>query len=92
MAGLDYNLVVKGYKPRLTQTSSMYNFNSKVRGVQFIQNHDSEIVFTCDSLGGLYASVGQLDHAKRINQVGSRVMNQEDIIKTMRREYAKEDN
>ena len=65
---------------------------SKLRGVQFLNSPEGQLVFTCDSLGGLYASVKTKQEAKLIDKVGSTVMNQEIIINKMRTNHAKEEN
>ena len=70
----------------------MYNTVAKIRGVQFFGVGDQQIVFTCDQIGGLYASVNKLDSAQLIQQVGEPVMTQGEMVKKMKKEYANEEN
>jgi hypothetical protein len=78
LAEIDYNLLMKGYKPQLIQTSPMYNTVSKIRGCQFMNltdrnNSPFQFIFTSDSLGGLFASVTNKSTSDQINQVGKPV-------------------
>ena len=90
LAGLDYNLLIKGYKPRLIQTSPMFNTISKLRGCQFLnlfneKNQPYSLIFTCDSVGGLYASVTNKDHIQSIDYIKQPIQSQRDLIIKMRK-------
>jgi len=56
LSRLDGNLVLRGLKPSLVQSSPMYNTVSKLRGCQLLPLKGGAVVFTCDTLGGLYVS------------------------------------
>ncbi|TNV86928.1 hypothetical protein FGO68_gene10879 [Halteria grandinella] len=93
LTGWDYNLIMKGVKPQLVQSSPIQNHLAKVRGCQLIKNGDeSKIVVSCDSLGGLYLSVMREVDQHIIERVGQKVQQKEDIIRVNQETYAKEDN